>query len=225
VAGPTWSALLEQMESERIGTPASYADLLSRLVAGGSVEETPGTSTVLLTALGASIAEAAERAGVQARAQLQRQATTIDAVAEGRLPTAEALRDLHVPEATSVGAAIDAVAELWGQHDAESLRAAQRGAASRVPPVALPIWIDPERQLAAEHPWRAIRDSMERDLGASLEWSFISAAEQRIARWRWLLAHRGDWPEDLGETQRFSALVAWLIGGALELSSDREGRS
>ena len=224
---PTMGSLLHAMAEVGIGTPASTASLLHGLLRQDSPQQRliemqtrgDGALAMSITPYGQQrLAQWKSSDLIPDTAQVQRQ---IAAIAHGDVRATDAVRALLRPsDPMADGAArfIEATCARWrGIGQQEGLRALERGRA--MPPrfSDLPSWLDPERQLPADHPLRTLRLAMEQDLAASRPgWRSLDPNDQARARLAWLVEHRADYADILppldGEDARFSALRFWLTG-------------
>ncbi len=224
-----------------IATPASLAGLFAHLLGHADsasnprphealvrFSDGPAQRSAALTQLGEARLLDWRAAGLVGR--VSQRNSLVDAVEDGSMPYRDALT--HLTEANkSLGPLADAVARQiddlcaqWKGMGRDEALQAQSSLAHRPPRLtALPSWIDPDVQIAADHPLRAWRQRMEGDLARSeAVWASLDDPARAEHRLQWLLDHAAQIEADGGgvefkaamhpETGRFSALRYWLTG-------------
>jgi len=150
----------------------------------------------------------------------------INQVADGLLWSGEALNVLIGENKPAMDAAeryIENECLKWkGLSREEGLTALKKG--QTLPPriEGLPMWLDPEINLPADHPLRDIRRRMEEDLVIKFgDWITMSDEKRGLARLEWLKGHQAEYagilPALEGYMIRYNTLVYWLTG--LKLNS------
>lgn len=225
VGAPTLGSLLLAIQELEIGSALSVTDSLESLLTAtdspllilrGNERKQP--MTVGVTALGGERLaewEALDLTGVAAKTS-----TVIAAIAEGQLSYQDGLIAITSDTSLSYSAAhyIDAQCAKWkGLSRNEGLAALAVANNKPVHHEGLPKWLDPEVNLSAEHPLRAVKRDMESALAIEKpNWRAITAEQRAQARLDWLIARQGEYldclPVMTGEEGRFSAVRYWLTG-------------
>ena len=232
-ASMTLGRLILGLEQRGIGTPASLAGLLQKMMtktgsSSASLRLSSSESTASLPALGVTLENAAKRqlggwrsSGLIGRTAIYNEA--IESVATGHAGYREALQNAN-PEGASwkqfneAVRYIDAQCSRWQGLSREQGLAAIRAETFRPAHYGgLPEWLDPECLLPEHHPLRALKVQMEAELASARpEWLVLLPTQRAEHRLRWLNAHASDdlhlktaLDLDMG---RFSALRYWMTG-------------